>query len=561
VSVLRFKPSSKGNFAGIPFELPGGPWFGPRKRGRQLLEAPSTRERDLTREEFITYLKTELPHVAASIELIKFYSYREEDSGDPWNVRFAICHMLPRFEPRKKLFEDGPRITSATGWYPLVMGRRLRDRRHLPMPKIRRVTTLWDTVNPIRLGEIVEVRSLHENPDGNSIVVQFEHASLLLDFGFNCRLGGQPKPSLAILSHNHADHVGGIRDVLKAGVPVLLNESVYWQLLDQNKLSADERRLCFPVTFPSRFFTKDRAEIKLISGAHSPGAMMVLLTMPSGDQLLYPGDYCLRNAYYQLKSNDLLRHFSPTAGKRFLLVDGTFLGYNIKDESHTSLDELASRLSALYQACTSTVFFAQSADYLYTLYIWLFGKFYSGGGGHDRSLVIDTKLQYLLDSTFADIFFRLRGRRQKRDPFINAVLGKGETAYVESARLYPLDNGRIPRSMIPPYDVLCNMEQVQRFLPSLPPETAFFAVGRRDKRMLTLCADLLGGRDLAYLDGSDFTFHSRPEDVAAIVRTAASNGVMPIVFHNYPHKTREALSALGIDESLYQCLRLPAASD
>jgi hypothetical protein len=77
--------------------------------------------------------------------------------------------------------------------------------------------------------------------------------------------------------------------------------------------------------------------------------------------------------------------------------------------------------------------------------------------------------------------------------------------------------------------------------------------------MLALCADNLGDRDLAYLDGSDFTFHSRPEDVAAIVTAAASKNVKPIIFHNYPDRIQRALSAFGINESLYECLLLPAS--
>ena len=117
------------------------------------------------------------------------------------------------------------------------------------------------------------------------------------------------------------------------------------------------------MTAPCTFFSGDRAEIKLIPGAHSPGAALVRITSARGNQLLYPGDYCLANADYQLPPRDLLRHFSRQQN-RTLLVDGTFLGDDLKAKS-MSLVDLKKAATPIHRSGRTAVFLSKSAEYLY----------------------------------------------------------------------------------------------------------------------------------------------------------------------------------------------------
>jgi hypothetical protein len=549
MSVLRFKSKPKGKFCGISYQLSTGPWFGPTKRGRDLLLASSRHGDEVNPDDFIKYLKAELPKAARGIERIQFVRYRERRSDPPWPLRFAVCNTSANYDARKRLYLSAAKIVEATGWYPLVTGSRVRDRRKIPVPKIRRIGTLWDIFSSNRLGEIVNVRGIVPGQEGSSILVQCEHGEILLDFGFRCNLLPNSKFRIGFLTHRHEDHAGGISGAIDAGLPIVLNESIYRQLLDDNRLSEAERACCFPVTAPCTFFTEDRAEIKLIPGAHSPGAAMVRITTPRGDQLLYPGDYCLANAYYQLPPSDLLRHFSKIARNRTLLVDGTFLGYDLKARN-TSLFELKKALALMTRSGRTVVFLSKTAEYLYPLYIWMFRTFYSSGGGHERSLIVDKKLQLLLDSTFGEIFLRHR----QIDPFVTSILKKAESNYVESVRLYHLQNGQVPLSLPPPVDIFCTADHVQRLLLNLPGDAAFFVVGRRDPKIDRLLAGPLLGKDVQALDGADFSFHSRPEHVAQIVLTAAGNGIRPIVFHNYPDKIVTALDHFGVRRDSYEPL-------
>jgi hypothetical protein len=167
--------------------------------------------------------------------------------------------------------------------------------------------------------------------------------------------------------------------VLSAGVPVLLSESVYWQLVDRGEIPAGpEEKLCFPVTLPCTLHLGDHIDLRLVPGAHTPGATMVRITT-AREQVLYPGDYCLRNAYYKRHPSDLLGHFAEPAKRGLLLVDGTFLGYQLQGHALSTLKDLTQELRALHKAEKSVVFLAQSADYLYTIYIWLFRNFYAHG--------------------------------------------------------------------------------------------------------------------------------------------------------------------------------------
>ena len=550
MSVLRFQSSPKGKCCGIPYELSKGPWFGPAKRGRDLLLASPRQGIEVSPDDFVRYLQAELPKAARGIERIQFVRSRER-RPDPWELRFAVCNTFANYDARKLLYLDAAKIVEATGWYPLVTGSRVRERRKIPVPKIRRIGTLWDVFDSVRLGEIINIRAVVPGQEGSSILVECEGAGVLLDFGFRCRLPPSSKARIGFLTHRHDDHAGGIKGAIEAGLPIVLNESIYRQLLDDNRLSETERACCFPVTAPCTFFSGDRAEIKLIPGAHSPGAAMVRITSARGNQLLYPGDYCLANAYYELPPRDLLRHFSKTARSRTLLVDGTFLGYDLKAKS-MSLVDLKKAVTLIHRSGRTAVFLSKSAEYLYPLYIWMFRTFYSSGGGHERSLVLDKKLQLLLDSTFGELFLRHR----QIDPFVTSILKKAESNYVESVRIYHLLNGQVPRSLPPPVDIFCTAEHAQRLLANLPGDPAFFVVGRRDPKIEHLLGGPLAGKDVRTLEGADFTFHSRPEDVARIVATAAGNGIRPVVFHNYPDKILSALDQLGVEKNSYEPLTM-----
>jgi hypothetical protein len=146
----------------------------------------------VTPDDFIRFLKVELPKPARSIEWIKFIKYQERRPARPWDLTFAICHTRPDYQARRQLFELGPKIVEATGWYPLVMGRRIRDWRGLPMPQIRRLGSLRRMLNSVRFGEIFGVRA--RGRSGTSILVQFTHGMMLFDFGFRCNLSGEPTP-------------------------------------------------------------------------------------------------------------------------------------------------------------------------------------------------------------------------------------------------------------------------------------------------------------------------------------------------------------------------------
>ena len=206
-----------------------------------------------------------------------------------------------------------------------------------------------------------------------------------------------------------------------------------------------------------------------------------------------------------------------------------------------SLVDLKKAVTLIHRSGRTAVFLSKSAEYLYPLYIWMFRTFYSSGGGHERSLVLDKKLQLLLDSTFGELFLRHR----QIDPFVTSILKKAELNYVESVRIYHLLNGQVPRSLPPPVDIFCTAEHAQRLLANLPGDPAFFVVGRRDPKIEHLLGGPLAGKDVRTLEGADFTFHSRPEDVARIVATAAGNGIRPVVFHNYPDNRPERITLSG----------------
>jgi glyoxylase-like metal-dependent hydrolase (beta-lactamase superfamily II) len=403
----------------------------------------------------------------------------------------------------------------------------------------------------LRLGALIELRGIATR--GTSILAQLERGSLLFDFGFECDLKNMQAPKFAILTHAHKDHSGGLRDVLNAKVPILLSESVYWQLIDRKELSDPaEQKLCFPLTLPCRLHMGDGAELKLTAGAHTPGAMMARLTTSKQEQILFPGDYCLRNAYYQQHPNDLVRQFAASDARRLLLLDGTFLGYDLKDHTISTLESLEAEIRKLHERRKTVAFLAQSADFLYMIYIWLFRNFYAHGNrSGSRWLVVDDRLQNLLDSTFADIHFR---RHKQRDPFIRSILGGADANYVETVRLYPLENATLPIDLPPPFDVFCCSNHIEAIANQLGPETHFFLVGHLRSKFEAMCRSAAAERPWTRLDGCDFAFHSSPQDIGRIIEAASADKIVPIIFHNRADRVRSALSEVGVGDKSYDCL-------
>ena len=533
--------------SGITFEIAEKPWFGPKQRGRAMLLASPRYGRETRCEEFIEFLLTEFPAFFKHIQHIRFHRCEFAEEGKPsWALRYAILYTYPDYETRQVLYKQGETVTNLTGWYPLVTGQRVRLYRSSDPQWLSEGRGLSEHLMDHEFGGLRSIANINTKDAGCSLILEFEHRAVLLDFGFSFSAPEiQNRPTFGVLTHTHRDHSGGTRDALKDGIPALMSESVFLQLSACQRWLGSEMSRIGQVRPPCSIRSgRDGTRFDFLPGAHSPGAMMVLVTGADGTQVLYPGDYCLSNRYYSQEPSHLCNLLSGSTGAKFLLIDGTFLGHGPRPSEAS--DGLVATLSAAHNEGLPIVFSAESLDYLFAAYIWYFKSFYGGPKQKiTRHLIVQELLIRLIETSFEAFIHR---RHEEFDSFLKATVGTSMSNYLESVRLYPFSVGSWPGHVDGPTDLFCSADLVDEACKKLSRQPLVVLIGRSRRET----AESLPVKSTCTLDGPDFAFHSTPKDVAAIVRCAVRKGIRPLVFHNFGKRIRKALKDEGISEQDYE---------
>ncbi len=452
---------------GFSYEVVNQRWHGNSSRGRRALASAGPLCKP---EDFIAHLRTVHPSVVGNLDCITFQRWSEASH----QMCFAICYTLPDYPTRTLLYDAAATITAAMGWYPLVTGQRLRPRASRLQSRPETLASA-DVFTETRYGELVRLRPAAAGVGGCAFVLEMTSGSVLLDCGFAGISAIAHRPRFAVVTHSHADHAGGLRSVANMGVPAVLSESCYWQLWSRGGLQDLPRRCIFSMRPPANLKAEDGTAFTFLPSAHSPGSMMVKVTSRTGDELLYPGDDCRANSYYRQASDDLLGVFSPSASRRYLLVDGSFLGHEPPRSALPDLAGVEPLVRAAMDEGGPLVFAAATPEYLYSLYLWVYKLGYLGRtNAMDRFLVADRALISLLQSTFGGYMF---GGPDGFDPYLNAMVGKGHSNYLETVRLYRLSNGKLP-DLPGPTDIFCTLRNLPGVMGAMAPDAPLFVVGR-----------------------------------------------------------------------------------
>src|SRR5215208_5908118 len=108
----------------IPYETSSKPWFGPRRRARELLDL---RTKILPPKEAIGVIESVLGSAAPHIQRVRFIDYIH---GRPSGFRYTIALMwtFSAAAVRQELYDAAEEIVKQTGWYPLPQGERIASR-------------------------------------------------------------------------------------------------------------------------------------------------------------------------------------------------------------------------------------------------------------------------------------------------------------------------------------------------------------------------------------------------------------------------------------------------
>lgn len=539
--------------SGIRYEVVGRPWFGPRKRGKRILLASALYGHECLPDHFFRYLERNYAAAMSNIEWVRFHKCTYLEGHErTWEQRFAICNTKADFKTRTILHEEGQVIANTTGWYPLVSGRRTASRRALSPPWLSASESLGPIIGSCQFGYLEAVSNVDQELGGCSFLLEFTKGAILLDVGFQYRIPESASaPAFGVVTHTHQDHCGGLELAMVNKLSIVVSESVARQLYFTGHVNRNTASL-LQLRLPTSIISGDGTRFTFMPNAHTPGAMMVMVNTASKQQLLYTSDYCLRNSYYQQTPADILGLFSDSATGKWLLLDSAFLGHEPETKSDIGLDILKRDLKREHDYGHDVIVVSESADYLYCIVMWLFQTFYAGDKSQlDRHLLVEPSIIRLLETTFEPFILR---QHDRYDPFMKAVLGKGMSNYLESARLYPftqeLDRLGPPR----PYDIICTVPHLPRSLKMAKGDILVLIVGRLRTSTENNLRTVLKEKRSLWLHGPDFTFHSSAVDVANIVGMAAKEGIKPIIFHNFPKRVHKALDTHGISGQSYECL-------
>jgi hypothetical protein len=161
----------------IPYETSDKPWFGPRRRARELLDQRSI---VLPPSEALEAITSILGAEASAIQRVRFIDYVHSGKLD-FRYTIALVWTFSHSTLRQALYTKGEELVRATGWYPLPQGERIAS--GLALHKFRQIIN-WDSTQVPRIeGELLGIENAVGAEGGCAIRVRLGNASLLLDSG------------------------------------------------------------------------------------------------------------------------------------------------------------------------------------------------------------------------------------------------------------------------------------------------------------------------------------------------------------------------------------------
>lgn len=509
--------------AGVRFETTNSPWFGPKARGRDLLAAAGWR-RPVSPTEFLYHLAARYPDIHDGVQFVRFHDCMHRDNdGRRWRQTFAIVSTHPAARFRAALFDDATSITADTGWYPLVMGRRVMERRGTARRMLASREVVSAAFGREPFGELREVTDLADPEEGCALGLDFKGGVLALDFGFGFRDDGRIRGGL--LSHQHRDHAFGLV-AARPRLPVLASPTA---ALVARRMRGNAHLL--PVDVPSRHDLGD-LRVEVLPGRHVPGSVIYHIDGPA-DEIVYSGDYCLANSHIAALPPALLSLFRSNKRRR-LLLDATFVGHEPRPGDVRDLRRVHGLVDNAHSVGRSVAFLSDGPDPLLPAYLTHFRAHVSGGSHARRPLVVDEQVIWQLERTFAALILR---RPDAADPYVDAHFGRSMTNYLESVWLYPSRALGIP---VGPADYFILGDALSFHRSRLGSRPLLFLLGRVHGDWEASVRAQLPNAEVARLVGADFSFHSSERDVRAIAAAAVDAGINVTLFHNFPGRLRKA---------------------
>jgi glyoxylase-like metal-dependent hydrolase (beta-lactamase superfamily II) len=410
------------------FELSIRPWFGPTKRAQELLSTSRKMVKDPASA--LADLVALMGSHAAALQHVRFIDFRHQARG---GFRFTIALSWTRCDPvaRQALYDIAHDVVATCGWYPLPQGERIASRRALASlkTKLRRRAMPQFGLG----GDLRHISSAAPADGGCAIRVHTSKGSALLDTGLPSALQGGARDQLALLTHVHNDHAGGLRSGAVRDVPVLMSEPTAHSVLAAGVLDETELTRRAVIVRPGQILRAGPGlSVEVFPVPHCPGASGFVVR-DRRSTLIYPGDICLATARHDFSATLRNMVMSDPGERKTLLLDATMAGR----EGGGSQTDAAGALLAEAQGATDIVLCPHDASQLLYAHLDLFSRVKeSPTTRHGVSFILSNKVRFLVQLLHAAFINR---ELDQVDPFLVAQYGTSMSAWAESRWVYWLE--------------------------------------------------------------------------------------------------------------------------
>lgn len=276
-----------------PKRKTGTLWFGKlppiiREQRRTVLAA-------VPLAQMLSYLGNLLsPADCPLVPVVRAYEGRDRRDGKRQDILelFVGASLALRDRLHAMQFE----LHAKTGWFILVRGEWLgsAEKARKILPRLGDSKRVAHNLH----GELKDVSKAVERGEGFRVRLS-SGQNFLLDVGSRCPSEEDLGDKLALLSHAHPDHAGGVCDTLRRGIPILASPTTIRLLHENGDLSglAEEDRLRLCPVEPGVSLVTAHLTFACHAVPHSVGS--VAWTVHDGQSsLLYSGDLMLRSTVY-----------------------------------------------------------------------------------------------------------------------------------------------------------------------------------------------------------------------------------------------------------------------
>jgi glyoxylase-like metal-dependent hydrolase (beta-lactamase superfamily II) len=513
----------------IPFDTSERPWFGPRKRAREVL---AHRSHVLPPAAAVSEIAEILGSSSSGVQRIRFIDYANHDEND-YRYTIALVWTDSNAVVRNKVYDAAVETVQRTGWYPLPQGERL-DSRNLAREFTQAKGHRRNHVS-VR-GKLQSISNAVKADGGCSIRVKTDNDSFLLDSGLPDCLEVAPHDRCLLLSHTHLDHCGGVVSGRIGRLPIIMSPSSAQIMVALSRLSGSVLSNQV-ITFDPKHTLPigSGITVRMFPVPHCPGAVGFNI-FQDDVSIVFSGDIAIRTARHDFSSTLLSEVLSTQAERKIVLVDATMAGRSLgATDSNAAADVLASS-----KQFTDVILFSTDVEQLLYAYVDLFfcAKEHATLR-YSTEFFVTNRLRPVFEVLHSAFILR---QRQTVDPFILAQYGTSMSAWGESRWLYWCDPGT---SFVTTPDNLFRLwfvvpEEATLLQPR--GDVAHIGIGRLQGATLETPYQ----SQLLPVDASAWALHSDEDSLCETVRTLSKHAKV-VLFHNFERRIRTFMRKNGLN--------------